>query len=801
MLVLGAAACGSSGGDDFGPPGSMIVDGGVDGRPQGDGGSVDAAVDNHGSDLSITIADSPDPVGASATLTYTIDVLNGGGLDATDVKVIHRLPAGNITFLAATGIGWSCTAVGQIVTCTRASLLVGQAPSIFVQVTTPPVGGMITTSATVEATTPDNTMANNTATATTMVLTPADLSIAIADSPDPVAASGMVTYQITVANAGPGSASMLSMTDTLAAGVAFISASGPGWSCAASGQTVTCTIPILAASASSAITMSVSAPASGGTLMNTATISAVTPDPIAANNTASTTTTVNAAADLSVTLSASPDPVVASGTLTYLIDVDNAGPNAASGITVTDQLPGGNVTFLDATGSGWTCAASGQVVTCTRGSLLVGAAPTITLHIRAPSAATILTDTATVTSTSSDLNPTNNMATTTTTVSSAADLSIAVTDSPDPVGTGADLTYTLSVANAGPSVAQALTVSDVLPAGASFISAIGTNWTCAAAGQQVTCTTPTLPIGTAPPLVISVTAPGVDSTITNTASVSTTTLDPVSNNNTASATTTVNAPSDLALALSASPSPVAAQSTLTYTLDVANLGPRDATNLVVTNRLPDGNVSFQSATGIGWTCSQAGQIITCTRALLLVGAAPSILIKITTPASFTSLVDTASVTASTADADLANNSAMVTTNGATPLADLSVTISDAPDPVTPSSLPGCANNDCVSYTIQVANAGPQSATGISVVLTIPVSGTFFSVIGSGWVCPAPTGGTITCTRGSSLPSGASAPDITLTWKAPFPGGFSIVLGATVNSTSTDPDTTNNMATNDTTVTP
>ena len=928
-LAIAGAAC-SSGNGDFPVTQPPEIDAAIDAPgtisdARGDAGVDDAPVDGSptGADLSLAITDSPDPVAASSTLTYTIDVTNHGGLDATNIVVTQRLPSGNVAFQSATGIGWTCNAAGQIVTCTRATLLVGPAPSIAVKVTTPPTGGSILTSASVASEVPDPAGLNNDAIATTTVLTPADLAIAISDSPDPVAAGGTLGYTITVNNTGPGGSTSLSVLDSLPASVAFVSASGTGWSCSAVGQDVTCLSASLAASATAAIALVVTAPTSGGTVSNTASVSAMTPDPNAANDQATTTTTVNAAADLSIAVTDSPDPVLASGTLQYLIDVNNLGPNTASGITVTDGLPAGNVAFVSAIGTGWACAPSGQVVSCTRLSLVVGAAPTITLTVQAPSEAASLVDTATVASTSSDLHGANNTATVNTTVLSAADLSVAVLDSPDPVTTGAALSYTVTASNAGPSQAANVVVTSTLPPGAVFHSADGINWTCGAIGQQVTCTTPQLALGPAPAITINVSAPGSDGAITETSSISADTADPTSGNNTASQGTVVNAPSDLALELSASPSPVPAFSTLTYTIGVTNLGPRDATNLVVTNRLPDGNVQFLSASGIGWTCALAGQIVTCTRPLLIVGSAPSILIQITTPAASATLVDQASVSASTDDLALGNNSATDTTTvfdsanlsitatdspdpvrigtnyaytlsvandgptAATALsvvdtlpsgttfvsaggagwtcttgqtvtctmpslgaassapaitivatapatagnitntatvssstfdpntannsvstvtlanlfADLGVTLSDSPDPVQGTPNQGCGANDCTDYPIIVTNAGPDPATGLRVVITLPNNGSFFNTVGSGWVCPAPTGGTITCTRSGALAAGATAPTILLTWKAPSPGGFSILVSPTVSGSSTDPNTANNTAAEDTTVRP
>jgi uncharacterized repeat protein (TIGR01451 family) len=928
VLAVAVVAC-SGGSDDY-PIMQPMSDGSVD-SPSGDAATdaasdatTDAPIDApaNTAELSIDLADSPDPVAASATLTYTLDVTNHGALDAEDVVVTQRLPSGNVAFQSATGIGWTCNASGQIVTCTRGTLLVGPAPSISVRVTTPATGGSISTSVSVASDMTDTQATDNDATASTLVLTPADLAIAISDSPDPVAAGGTLTYAITVTNTGPGTSAGVAVLDSLPLGVAFVSASGTDWSCSAVDQDVTCLNPTLAPSASTVITLVVTAPTSGGTVSNTASVAALTPDGNAANNQATTNTTVNAAADLSISMADSPDPVFGSGQLRYAIDVNNLGPNTASGITVSNSLPPGNVTFVSATGSGWTCNAAGQLVTCTRPSLLVGAAPTITITVQAPAESTTLSNSATVTSTSSDLESANNTAVVITSVLSAADLSVAVIDSPDPVTTTGTLTYTVTATNAGPSQAESVSVVTDLAPGTAFQGASGINWTCNAVGQQVTCTTPQLVAGIAPAITITVSAPGVDGAITTTSGVSSATADPSSANNTAAQGTVVNAPSDLALALSASPSPAAAGSTLTYTIDVSNLGPRDATNLVVTNRLPDGNVLFQSATGIGWTCVLNGQIVTCTRPTLLVGAAPSIAIKITTPPSNGDLFDEASVSATTADLDLSNNEASDTTNVfdsadlsiiasdspdpvrigtdltytlsvgnggptaatavsvvntlpadatfvsatgtgwscghsagvvtctmvglnaqssapaisiaatapgtagnitntatvssatsdpnaanntattitlANVFADLSVVVTDTPDPVQGTAATGCGNNACVDYSIDVSNDGPDTASALRITTVLPPNGTFFNAVGTGWICPAPSGGQLICTR-TSLGIGA-APTIFLTWKAPSPGGFSIVVTTTTSAGSTDPISANNTATQDTTVQP
>jgi uncharacterized repeat protein (TIGR01451 family) len=124
-------------------------------------------------------------------------------------------------------------------------------------------------------------------------------------------------------------------------------------------------------------------------------------------------------ADLKVTKADSPDPVGVGGTLTYTIKVENLGPEAATGVTVTDTLPKG-VDFVSASSSLGKCTQQARKVTCVLGSLPApsvnyGALPTITIAVIPRQAGTI-TNTASVKGDQKDKAPGNNSATATTRV-------------------------------------------------------------------------------------------------------------------------------------------------------------------------------------------------------------------------------------------------------------------------------------------------------------------------------------------------------------------------------------------------
>jgi uncharacterized repeat protein (TIGR01451 family) len=122
------------------------------------------------------------------------------------------------------------------------------------------------------------------------------------------------------------------------------------------------------------------------------------------------------------------------------------------------------------------------------------------------------------------------------------DISISMVDSPDPVSAGANLTYALTVANTGPSVASGVVVTNLLPAGATFVLATLSQGSCTQAGGVVTCNLGTISGGANALINIVVNPMTAGTTITNLATVSRAEVDPYLGNNTASATTAVTTP-------------------------------------------------------------------------------------------------------------------------------------------------------------------------------------------------------------------------------------------------------------------
>ncbi len=377
----------------------------------------------------------------------------------------------------------------------------------------------------------------------------ADLSVSKTDDPDPVFAGDNLTYTLTVTNNGPSDATGVTLSDQLPPETSFESATPSQGSCSEASGTVTCNLGDLAASATATIEMVVvvdPSTADGTTLTNTAEVTGDQPDADPTNNAATAQTEVIGQADLAITKTDDPDPVIAGDNLTYTLTVTNNGPSNATGVAVTDTLPP-ETSFDSATPSQGSCSEAGGTVTCNLGDLAVNATATIEVVVVVDSSTadgTMLTNTAGVTGDQRDPDPSNNTATEETQVIRRADLSVVKADDPDPVDGGAVLTYTLAVNNAGPNAADEVEVVDTLPEGVTFESASGDGWSCSEAGGVVTCTRASLPVGDAPVITVVVTAPipDADTEITNSVTVGSSTPDPNPDNNTDTEPTMVIVP-------------------------------------------------------------------------------------------------------------------------------------------------------------------------------------------------------------------------------------------------------------------
>ncbi|MGQ0593320.1 MAG: S8 family serine peptidase [Gammaproteobacteria bacterium] len=245
-------------------------------------------------------------------------------------------------------------------------------------------------------------------------------------------------------------------------------------------------------------------------------------------------------ANLSITATGTPNPVTVGQNLTYTLTIANQGPETADGVTVTDLLPA-TVVPVSATASQGSCA-GGATVNCALGNVASGANATVTV-VAAPQTRGLIRNVASVTANQRDLDVANNRAELFTTVNplpGLSDLSITMTDSPDPVPGGGTLTYTMTVTNHGPDEVGGVAVTDPIPGGATLVSSGPSQGACVGT-TEVTCNLGTLAIGAGATVTVRVGAPGHGS-ISNTASVAGNKADPDPGNDSTTELTGVDVP-------------------------------------------------------------------------------------------------------------------------------------------------------------------------------------------------------------------------------------------------------------------
>jgi uncharacterized repeat protein (TIGR01451 family) len=772
-------------------------------------------------DLSITKTDGVTTAVPGGSVTYTITASNSGPDPVTGGTVTDTFPAVlTCTWTCVGAGGGTCTASGSGNISDTVNLPVGGSVTYTASCTisASATGSLVNTATVSGGAAGDSDPANNSATDTDTLTPQADLAVTKTDGVTTATPGGSVTYTITASNAGPSDAPGSSVSDTFPASLTctWTCVGAGGGTCTASGSGNIGDTANLPAGGSVTYTASCTISASAtGTLSNTATVAApggVT-DPTPGNNSATDSDTLAAQADLAITKTDGVTTATPGGSVTYTITASNSGPSDASGM-VSDTFPASlTCTWTCVGAGGGTCTASGSGNIGDTTNLPAGGSVTYTASCTISASATgTLSNTATVTAPGGVTDPTpgNNSATDSDTLSPQADLSVSKTDSPDPVPVGTNLTYTITVTNAGPSDAAGASLTDSLPAGTTFVSlASPGGWSCTTpavgAGGTVSCTIATLAPGSSVFTLVVAVDPGtaIGTVLSNTATASSATADPNPGNESATATTTVAGSADLSVTKMDTPDPTLPGGTITYDIVVTNAGPSDAASVTLSDLLPAGTTFLALTADPAWSCTTpaigAGGTVSCTLSSLAAMDSASISLTVAVDAGVTPgtiITNTATVSSTTSDPNPGNESATTGTTVSTPppAADLSVDKVDNPDPVT-------AGSNLV-YTITVNNGGPIAATTVNLIDSLPPGTTFVSLSSpGGWSCTTPAvgdNGDVTCSI-PSLAVGSAVFTLTVAVDSGIASGTQIFNSATATSSTDDPNEGNNTGTATTTV--
>ncbi|WP_298365027.1 gliding motility-associated C-terminal domain-containing protein [uncultured Lutibacter sp.] len=722
-------------------------------------------------------------------IKYTISVVNNGPSVATGVSLIDNLPSGieYITHLATGGDVNTYEDVLGDMTWTIGTIDIGESATLTID-------ALVTAQGTF-----DQTPITNTATAASgnevdlitdtddleedITITSADLVTTKTVNDNTPFEEGIIRYTITVENFGPSNATGVSLVDLLPNGVTYVSDNQNGAYNAGDGNWIigdiaigeTATLNIIASvdpgTAGTAITNSTTAASGDQTDPNTVGPLPGYPDGLPLDDLTEIIVVENYS-DIVLTKVVDNSTPNVGDTIKYTITVTNAGPAIVTNLVVTDALPTGLEYGLAIPSNGVWTQPNWEI-----GNLAVGVTETLTIEVVVgmDQGGETLTNMVSNTQDQDDINILEDDDSETIVVTSS-DLVTVKTVSNDSPEEGESIVYSIEVTNNGPSDATGVSLTDLLPAGVTYVKddqgdsfnsgsgiwTIGDILTGASATLNITAT---VNQGTAGETIINATtaAEGDQS-------------DPTTDGDVLEAEINVENFADIALTKVVDNATPNAGDIVTYTITVVNNGNAEVTGLVVTDALPSG-LTYETVTpsdGI-WTAPNWNI------GTLAQGEEETIVIKVLVGMdqggeTLTNMVTNSQDQVDSNLTDDDDSETIVVTSS-----DLETikTVSNA----TPNE------GDTITYNIEVTNNGPSDATNVSLIDNLPVGVTFVS--------HSTLNGTYNYGSGEwtigDLTNGTTA---TLTIEATVDDG---TLGQTIiNTTSaviadqSDSDTTNNI---------
>ena len=739
--------------------------------------------------LSITKTDGLTTVPSGGAVVYTIVVSNAGpsaanGAVFTDPAVANLTVTG-VTCGSPTG-GAVCPASPTVAAMQGSGIVIPTLPSggsvTFTVTGTAGTSGTITNVANIAppAGVTDPTPGNNSATDTTTITPPADMSASFGPLPTVVSPGQSFTgLTLSCTNVGGSPATNATCVPTVSAG---------------SISSLSCTpaTPVASLSAGAVITctFTYTAPGVAGGADEPTTSVTFTGSTGAANDSNPANNVTTATADV---IDAVDDAGTVGSTLGGTVSIlgnDSLGstvnpPVGSGGLSSVAIVPGANTTL-----PGASLNASHQIVVPPGTPAGVY---TVEYEIC--------------------VNPCDRAIATITVADTTADLTIQK-NGPASVGIGGTVIYTITISNNGVAAADGATFSDTLPAGLSGVTASCTSTAGAGttpcggipltlSGTNLSGSIPAFPSGGKVVITIQGTATGSSGSFVNTATVTPppSVTDPNPGNNTSTVSTIIATPIDRAdlSVTKVGTSAALPGGAVSYVIDVVNAGPGPANGAVFSDTVPG------AITAVTWSCSASGgaicpaasgsgNTINQTIAVMPMNGALRYTVSGTLSAMAlpgATVTNTATVTPppGVTDPEPGNNTGSSTT-----------TVSVAPPPsanlavskVGPSTV---AAGAVVTYTIVAVNNGPAAANGTVITDTVPSA-----LTGVSWTCSGSGGAVCGVTAGSgnaisvtltSFPSGAQA-TVRITATAPSSGSFQNTAVITPPPTVSDPDPTDNV---------
>jgi uncharacterized repeat protein (TIGR01451 family) len=479
--------------------------------------------------LSLAMTQSPATVHSGDTVSYTMQATNTGQVDAQGMSYYCHLPQG-LTFVSS-----NCPALNADI-CNMGTLAAGATQSVTINAHVDAgAGTIISLYSIVTATNALGSQATNVVTSVSG--TPRVDLRAILLGPALLRAGEVGIWSIGFSNNGPDVPTEWHLSFHIPSNATYTDRDSKLAGCSTPargtfGGTIECEgstmdyQPLL-------FVVGLSVPAgSSQPIRTTLTISTTNDDPVASNNTVAVDTAITTRSSLEAKIVSDKTAVVEGEIVTETFVVTNNGPDAATGVTINATAPSG-VTFLTPS---WTFDSCTGTFHCVAATLAPGASLTLTVPFRAPArvggAESFFSGTS---QNSAEFYMSSEILVLA--PPTVADLSIAAAATPSSVSVGDLVTYTVSITNAGTSPASNVILTQSIPPSLAFASA-SVNCT---GGNTLNCSIGTLAAGAWSTVTITARAL-VPGTVDSTSTVSTSSQEAQTTNNSSTVTVNVTAP-------------------------------------------------------------------------------------------------------------------------------------------------------------------------------------------------------------------------------------------------------------------
>lgn len=722
---------------------------------------------------------------------YVLEVQNTGTVDALNVNVTDVIPA-DVTLVNTQAIGWACNP-GPDVDCTlTAPLPPGNTAQIILNVTA--TTDMSVTSISNQMTASGSNTGAPVSDTLVLNFASASATLALTQNPSPVDPGANVDFVVQVVNTGTADLTGVQIDNQLPQGFTYNGfTADPGISCAQNAGMVNCiyTPPLVAGNTINLTlqTTAINPPVSGQSYVLDSTLAAL--ELATAIN--ESLTVAFSTSDFAVTLFGSVTQVPLGTPFSQTIGITNTGTFDLVNITSFYNLPS-NISLLGAASNDFTCVTENTILRCTNLALMApGDNANIVVDLVINSGSGQL---------GSNVSVNGDGLIRTASISTAIigdsdhDLTILKTAQVAEVGVNEPLTYDLEVTNVGRLAQSSFAITDELPAGMLLQSFVGTGWSCEGFNVVNCAFNGTLASGQSSLLQLNVISPDQMGTVSNTATVTLPSDENPDNNSSTAQVTVIQggggglARADLSVTIATDTPTVFNTDSITFAIELANLGPNAATHVSLINQFPMGFVADSVQVGAGAECVLLAMSLSCDVPTILSGQTQLITLQGSFTSGFSGVLDhMVEVTSDVIDPNPDNNqsSAQVMVNSVADLdADLALALNVSEQDI--------QQGDTFELSFLASNQGPDMA--VNATLEASLTGLIQNVqvlSAGGWACQV-SNTNLSCAYPGNLMVGTSSQiDLRVITAQVVQTSQPIVFNAQIESDSMDSHPGNNMA--------